>query len=88
MKISNISQVYKTYEAKPAVSGKKVTGGEKKDKLNVSDKAREFQLALSAALSSPSVREEKVNNIQSQIENNSYNVSAEDVADKILSYFN
>ncbi len=86
MKISNISQIYKTYEAKPAVSGKKVTSGEKKDKLNVSDKAREFQLALSAALNSPSIRDEKVNNIQNQINNNSYNVSAEDVADKILSY--
>lgn len=86
MKISNISQIYKTYEAKPAVSGKKITNGEKKDKLNVSDKAREFQFALKAALASPSIREEKVNDIKSRMEDNSYNVSAEEIANKIIDY--
>ncbi len=86
MKISNISQIYKTYEAKPAVSGKKIKSGEKKDKLNVSNEAREFQIAFKAALSSPTIREDKVNDIKNRIENNSYNVSAEDIADKIMKY--
>jgi len=86
MKISSISQIYKAYEAKPSAPGKKVAGAEKKDKLNVSDKAREFQIALKAAMASPSIRENKVNDIKTKIDNNSYNVSSEAVADKIMSY--
>lgn len=87
MKISSISQVYKTYEAKPTVASKKVNSSDKKDKVNVSDQAREFQFALKAAMASPSVREEKVDAIKSQIDNNSYNVSAEEIANKMMSYF-
>ena len=86
MKISNISKLYKTYEAKPVVSGKKIVSGEKKDKLNVSDQAKEFQTALKAALSSPSVREDKINDIKTRIDNGSYNVSAEDIANKMMTY--
>lgn len=86
MKISNISQVYKAYEAKPVTPGKKAAGSEKKDKVNVSTRAKEFQIALKAAMSSPSVREDKVNDIKNKINNNSYNVSSEDIADKIISY--
>ncbi len=86
MKISNISQVYKAYEAKPIVPGKKISDSQKKDKLNVSEQAKEFQVALKAAMSSPSVREDKVNDIKNKISSNSYNVSAEDIADKIISY--
>lgn len=86
MKISNISQVYKTYEAKPITASKKVSNTSNKDKVNVSDEAREFQIAFKAALSSQSIREDKVQNIQKQIDNGSYNVSAEDIANKIMSY--
>lgn len=86
MKISNISQIYKTYEAKPAAYEKKSQVKGKKDKVDVSGQAKEFQTALKAALSAPSVREDKVNDIKSRIENGSYNVSAEDVASKIISY--
>lgn len=86
MKISSISQIYKTYEAKPVTANKKVASANKKDKLNVSDKAKEFQVALKAAMSAPTIREDKVNEIKDKINNNSYNVSAEDIADKIISY--
>ncbi len=85
MKISGISEIYKTYEAKPAVSGKKVKSGGKKDNLNVSNQAREFQLAFKAVSSAPSVREDKVDDIKARIDSGSYSISAEAVADKILS---
>ncbi len=86
MKISSVSGVYDVYRSKPAVSGKKSTGGSKKDDLKVSDKAKEFQVALKSALSSADIREDKIESIKERIENGTYNISAEDIADKIISH--
>lgn len=86
MKISSISQLYQIYEAKSVAPGKKSVSESKKDNVNVSEQAKEFQTALKAAMSSPSVREDKVNDIKNRIDNGSYNISAEDIADKITSY--
>lgn len=86
MKISNIGYAYGVYNKKPAVSRKKTSVGEAYDNFDVSDEARVFQSALKAASSAPEIREDKVNAIKQQIEKGTYNVSAEDVAEKMLSW--
>lgn len=85
MKISSIIGAYEVYRNQPAVSGRKISGSSKKDDLKVSSRAKEFQLALKSAFAAPDIREDKVEKIANQIENDVYNVTAEDVADKILS---
>lgn len=86
MKISNIASVYNIYNKKPAVSRKKAGVNEAYDSFNVSDEARDFQVAYKAASAAPDIREDRVNAIKAQVENGSYNVSAEAVADKMMSW--
>lgn len=85
MKISNISNAYDIYTKKPAVSGKKNKLSVKKDDLNVSDEAREFQNVFKAVSSTPDIREDKINRIKDKIESGNYNINSEDIADKMLS---
>lgn len=85
MKISGISKIYETYSAKSAVVGKKTKSEAKKDNVNVSNKAREFQLAFKSVSSMPNIREDKIEYLKEQMDNGTYNVSAENIADKILS---
>lgn len=86
MKISNIGSAYNIYNKKPAVSRKKGSSGDVFDSFDVSLEAREFQVALKAASSAPDVREDRIAAIKKQIESGSYNVGAETVADKMMSW--
>lgn len=86
MKISNIGNAYGIYNKKPAVSRKKTSVDETYDNFNVSDEARDFQTVLKAVSSTPEIREDKVNAIKKQIDNGTYNVSAEDIAEKMASW--
>jgi len=86
MKISNISSVYEIYSTnKPAVSGKIDNSGTEKDDFKVSEKAREMQFTMKAVFSAPNIREDRIADLTSRINEGSYNISAESVADKILS---
>lgn len=87
MKISNILTSYKVYDQKPAVSGKKAQPQKEKDNFNVSNEAREFQTVFKAVASSPDVRMDKVNSLKKSIDNGTYNVDAEKIADKIISKY-
>ena len=47
-------------------------------------KLKDFQTVLKAISNSPDVREEKVNDIIKKMEQGSYNISSEDIANKLL----
>lgn len=83
-----INKIHKASEIYAASSVKKVSAKDpqvsKKDKLSISDTAKYFQLAFKAAKNSPDIRIEKVEKIKEQIESGTYNVSAEEVAKKML----
>lgn len=84
MKISNLISATNLYN-KTIKNNKTIEKNNKKsDTFTVSDKAKDFQTVLKAVQLSPDVREEKINEIASKIQSNSYNVSTEDVANKIL----
>lgn len=86
MKISNISAAYEIYKSnKPAVSGKKEIPGAGKDEFKVSDKAREMQFTMKAVSSAPDIREDRVAELAKQINEGSYNIDTNSIADKILS---
>ncbi len=87
MKIQNSPQIQQVMKAYGKTAGKvKKTAGPKmeKDKIEISDKARDFQVAMQAAKGTSEVRAAKVKEIKEQIANGTYKPSAEDVADKIL----
>ena len=87
MKISNLFNTTNLYN-KSVKNNKKIDRNEnKKDTFVVSDKARDFQTVLKAVSSSSDIREEKINTIMKKMEEKSYNVSAEDIADKLFSKY-
>jgi len=55
-----------------------------KDDVKISATGKDFSIAMNALKDVPDVREDKVNDIRSRIENGTYNVSGKDVAEKLL----
>jgi negative regulator of flagellin synthesis FlgM len=54
------------------------------EKVDLSTQAKDIQQAKSALSAVPDVREEKVQEIKSQVEQGKYNVSAEKIAGKMV----
>lgn len=54
------------------------------DKVEISEEARLFQLAMKALKDVPDVREDKVSELKQQIESGTYKPSSKAVAGKIL----
>jgi negative regulator of flagellin synthesis FlgM len=87
MKIGNVSGSYGVYNSKPAISRKKTTGSSSTDTYDVSNEGKDFQIVYKSVMQSQDIREDKINAISKQIEEGTYNVSSEELADKILSRF-
>lgn len=85
MKISNILQLTNVYKNNLSVKTKKEVNKVKKDDLNLSSKAIDFQTALNTINKTPDIREDKVNDIINKIKKGNYNISSEEIANKILS---
>jgi len=56
----------------------------RKDEFSISGLAKEYQVALKALRNVPDIRMDKVQEISRKIERGEYNVSAEDIAEKML----
>jgi negative regulator of flagellin synthesis FlgM len=90
MKISieHVRGILETYFSKTqkASSAKPVLGpAHKQDRVTLSPRAREIDLALRTIAQQPELREEKVAELRQQIASGDFRVSAEKVADEILS---
>ena len=67
-----VSQIYKT------------SSYSKNNKVVTNKKAKLYQVAKSAVASTSDVRMDMVNDVKARIQAGTYNISSEDVADKIL----
>jgi negative regulator of flagellin synthesis FlgM len=83
---NKISQVYQTSMTK---STTKTAGSSATDHVEISRIGKDYQVAKQAVAAAPDVRIDKINAIKERMESGTYNISAEEVADKIVdSYFN
>lgn len=64
------------------VSSKKSVS--KTDKLEISQAGKDYQVAKQAVSNAPDIRQDKVEDIKQRLANGTYNVSDEDLADKLL----
>ncbi|PAB59371.1 flagellar biosynthesis anti-sigma factor FlgM [Anaeromicrobium sediminis] len=80
--IRNINKIMKAYDKPIKTESKKFK--QEEDKIDISEKARDYQVAYGAYKKLPQIREEKVEEIKKKIETGTFNVSMEQVADKIL----
>ncbi|MDF2951222.1 MAG: hypothetical protein K0S18_805 [Anaerocolumna sp.] len=81
---NKVAQLYQSSNAKKAV---KVNGLEASDQVEISRIGKEYQVAKQAIAGTPDVRMDKVNEIKKRMESGTYNVTMEEVADKILSSY-
>jgi negative regulator of flagellin synthesis FlgM len=83
--INNVNGLYKPGNAKKSYGAKDVATG--KDSLAISDFAKELQVAKQSVQSAPDVRQAKVESIKQQMEAGKYNVSASQVAEKLVNKY-
>ncbi len=79
-----VNQVMKTYQKQIERTEKVGPAAMARDKIEISDQARDFQTAMKAFKELPDVRQDKVDELRSQMESGQYKPSSEAVADKIM----
>lgn len=84
MRIYGVNNQINVYNATKS-TGQTTKSAKKQDALSVSSVARECQTAYQALKEVPDIREEKVADIKARIKSGTYNVSAEEVSEKIMS---
>ncbi len=78
---NQITQLYKTNSTKKAY---KTNATQAADRLEISQLGKDYQIAKNAVAAAPDVREDKVNAIKQALASGTYNVSMEEVADKLI----
>lgn len=84
---ANIQRMMNVYNNQNVKTQKTSSGAKnvKKDELKLSNVAQDFQTVLNAAKDVPEIREEKVNEIKSQVKSGEYKVDAKKIAAKMMS---
>lgn len=80
----NIQRVMSGYGVKANRVDKTDNVAKTSDKIEISDGAKDFQVAMKAFKELPEVRSEKVQKIKDMVNSGTYSVSGKEVADKIL----
>ena len=83
MRIDAYMQVNQLYKTSKSKNDKKSGKAGSRDSLEISDFGNAYQVAKQAASEAGPVRAERVKEIQAQMAAGTYNVSIEDVADKM-----
>lgn len=84
MRIDTYMQVNQLYNSNKTRNNVKTGNASKRDSLEISDFGSAFQYAKEAVGKSSDVRMDKVNDIKARLDNGTYNVSLEDVAEKMV----
>lgn len=84
MRIDAYNKISQVYQASNIQKVSKAKGGSEKDRLEISNTAKDYQIAKQAISQIPDVREDKVNAIKKQIQSGTYNVNMEEVASHIV----
>lgn len=80
--IGKIGSVMKTYEVTRSKKSEK--SYMKKDEVLISEFGKEYQIALKELKKLPDVREEKVSKIKESIENGSYKIDFDKLAESMI----
>ncbi len=82
--INHVSQLYKPANAKKV---DRAEGIKNKDAYEISQSAKDYQVAKKAVSETPDVREDKVAQIKEAIASGTYNVSSQEIAEKMVSNY-
>lgn len=89
MRIDASYQVNKLYQMNNTKRAARMNAANQKDSVEISDTGRFYQIAKQAVAQSPDIREDKVDALKQGMASGTYDVSMEELADKMVdSYFN
>ena len=89
MRIDSIKKVDQIYQKASAKNNIQSTKKNTSDRIEISNLGRDLQVAKKAVQEADDIRWDKVNEIKQRMKSGTYNVSAEEIADKMVeSYFN
>ncbi len=80
----NVQKILQSYSKQVNKAEEVKKANKPNDKVEISEEARMFQLAMKALKEVPDVREDKVSELKEQIESGTYQPSSKEVASKIL----
>ena len=84
MRIDAINRVSQLYQANSTKKVAKAKSTEKYDSVQISQMGKDYQVAKAAVAATPDVRTDLVNDIKTRMQNGTYDVSMEMLADKLL----
>ncbi|MFG6327199.1 MAG: flagellar biosynthesis anti-sigma factor FlgM [Lachnospiraceae bacterium] len=87
MRIDAYNAISQTYGAKGKYKAGAAAKTSSADKVEISDFGRELQVAKQAVAAAPDVREDRVSELKSRIQNGTYSVSGESFAEKLLAKY-
>ncbi|GAB6086279.1 flagellar biosynthesis anti-sigma factor FlgM [Alkaliphilus crotonatoxidans] len=80
----NVIQAMKIYDKTNHQASSVKESQRCKDQLQLSDGAKDFQVAVKAFNKLPEIREEKVKALKEKIQQGTYDISGKEIADKII----
>lgn len=87
MRIDGMTKVSQVYQTGKTNKAGRIGGASFADSLEISRTGRDMQVAKAAVAAAPDVREDRIAELKAQIEDGTYEVSDEDLADKLLESF-
>lgn len=81
----NIQKIQKAYSKNVSKTEKTGKTEMKRDKIEISQSSKEFQIAMDAFKKLPDVRQDKIDEVKESIDNDTYKPSTEDLIKKMLS---
>lgn len=78
---NKINELYKTGSVKNAAKAKRSSFS---DKLEISQTGKDYQIAKQIVARTPDVREDKIKDIKERMEAGTYNVSINDLVEKLI----
>lgn len=81
----NVQKVLKGYNKNVGKVNKTGKAEMKRDQIEISQSSKDFQIAMDAFKKLPDVRQDKVDDIKSEIDKGTYKPSAEDIIKKMMS---
>jgi negative regulator of flagellin synthesis FlgM len=88
MRIDAFNKVSQLYQTNNVKSTAKTKAGSFSDMLEISQTGKDYQVARQIVAHTPDIREDRVSDIKQRMESGTYDISMEQVADKLAdSYF-
>jgi len=84
---NTIGQVQNSKRVNKTKSTNKISNGNSQDKFEISSVGKDYQMAKQAVLNTPEIRQDRVNDIKARLNAGTYNVSDDDLIDKLLSKY-